>query len=92
MPRRNFCLRVWGLRTSAIFVTTVQKESPAEKAGLKEGDFILAFNNKPMADIDDLHQALTENEIGVATPLTVLRGTQKIELFIVPDQAGEAAR
>ena len=72
-------------RATAIFVTTVQKESPAEKAGLKEGDFVLAFNDKPMGDIDDLHQALAEKQVGVAAPLTVLRGTRKIKLFVVPD-------
>ncbi len=69
---------------SGVFVTSIQEESPAARTGIKEGDIVLGFNGKPMAGIDDLHQALTEKEVGVAAPITVLRGTQKIDFFIVP--------
>ncbi|WP_202807280.1 PDZ domain-containing protein [Synechocystis sp. PCC 7509] len=33
--------------------------SPAQTAGLVEGDVIVGMNNQPIASIDDLHKLLT---------------------------------
>jgi len=75
-------------QTDGIFITSVQDGSPAARAGLKDGDMVLGFNGKPTPDIEDLHRMLTEKEVGVATAITILRGTQKIDLFIVPGEVG----
>jgi S1-C subfamily serine protease len=40
---------------SGILVVSVEKNSSAHRAGLLEGDIILAFAGQPTANIDDLH-------------------------------------
>jgi hypothetical protein len=37
--------------------------------------------------IDDLHKALTEERVGVRTPLTIIRRTEKMVLDIVPEES-----
>jgi S1-C subfamily serine protease len=65
-------------------VTQVEAESPALRAGIKEGDIIVAFNGCPVAGVDDLHRLLTEEQIGVKSSLTVIKRANKRELEIVP--------
>lgn len=60
---------------------------PAQRAGLREGDVIVALDGKPIAGVDDLHRLLTEARVGVSNPVTVLRWTEKLELHIVPEEA-----
>src|SRR5256714_5319140 len=70
--------------SSGVFVAGIEPDSPAAWAGLREGDLIVGFNDQPIPDIDALHRALTDYEYGARANLTVLRGTEKIVLDIVP--------
>jgi S1-C subfamily serine protease len=58
--------------------------NPAVEAGLLAGDVIIGFDDRSIRSIDDLHKLLTDERIGRKTPLVVIRGTQKLELEIVP--------
>ncbi|MBZ5573362.1 MAG: PDZ domain-containing protein [Acidobacteriia bacterium] len=58
------------------------------RAGLREGDVIVALDGKPVAGVDDLHRLLTDARVGVSSALTVLRHTEKLELRVVPEEAG----
>src|SRR5262245_10626700 len=70
LPRR--VVRFFGLAVeTSIFVVSVEPGSPAEQAGVKEGDFILAYGGEAIAGIDDLHRHLTESQIGVTSTITV---------------------
>lgn len=71
-------------KESGVLVTAAESGSPAQRAGLQEGDVIVRFDGQPVAGIDDLHRLLTESRIGAATPITVLRRTERLELTIVP--------
>ena len=66
---------------------SVEENSPAKRAGLREGDVIVALDGKPVAGVDDLHRLLTELRVGVSCTLTVLRWTEKLELKVVPEEA-----
>jgi len=70
--------------SSGVFVAGIEPDSPAARAGLREGDLIVAFNDQAIAHVDALHRALTDYEPGVRANLTALRGTEKIVLSIVP--------
>jgi S1-C subfamily serine protease len=72
---------------SGVFVTSVEGASPAGAAGVKDGDVIVAFNDVPIAGIDDLHRELTSDRIGAPVPLVVLRGGGRRRLIIVPSAA-----
>jgi S1-C subfamily serine protease len=68
-----------------IFVMAVEKNSPAEKAGVKEGDVIVSFNGKPMNSGDDLFRMLGKETISMHTPLTVIRKNSILFSFdVVP--------
>jgi S1-C subfamily serine protease len=66
-------------------VLGVEPGSPAERAGLREGDVIVALAGEPVEGVDVLHRLLSEERISVWTRLTVLRGSQKLELKALPE-------
>lgn len=70
--------------SSGVLVTSVEAGSPAERAGLRDGDIIVAFASHRVGGIDDLHKLLTEDCAGVEMALLVIRGTERLELTIVP--------
>ncbi len=74
------------LHESGSLVLSVEDGSPAKKAGLREGDIIVALEGQPVAGVDDLHRLLTEVRMGVTSTLTVLRGTDKLNLKIIPEE------
>jgi S1-C subfamily serine protease len=71
---------------SGILVVSVEPNSAAQKAGLREGDVILAYESNSVGSIDQLHRLLTVEEVGKSVTLSVLRGTEKIQLTIVPQE------
>jgi S1-C subfamily serine protease len=72
---------------NAVLVASVEEQSPAQKAGLQEGDLIVSYADKPIRGIDDLHRILTEDQLGVRSSMTILRGTEKRKLSIVPEES-----
>jgi S1-C subfamily serine protease len=88
VPLQRSLVRFFNLGlTSGVLVATVEAGSPAEKAGVQEGDIIVAFDEQPVADIDVLHRLLAEKPIGVAVPLTLLRYPEKLTLAVVPEES-----
>jgi len=63
------------------------KASPAKEAGLLTGDLIVDFDGHPIQGIDDLHKLLTDERIGRSTPVTIIRGTQKLILNVIPHES-----
>jgi S1-C subfamily serine protease len=72
---------------TGVLVVSVEKASPAERAGLREGDLIVAFNERPIGTIHDLHKILVGEQIGVPANLLVIRHTEKLELSILPAES-----
>jgi S1-C subfamily serine protease len=71
--------------TSGALVLATEPDSPASKAGLQEGDVIVALEGESVEGVDVLHRLLTEERIGRATLLTVLRGSRKLEINVFPE-------
>jgi S1-C subfamily serine protease len=89
LPRR--LVRYYGLSTeSGVFVVSIEPNSPAQRAGLLEGDLIVAFDGQPVAAIDDLHRMLTDKQVGVEAELVVLRGTERLVLRLTPAESHSA--
>jgi len=72
---------------SGVLVISVVRGSPAERAGLREGDVMVAFNGQPIPSIDALHKLLTGGQIGIGSQLTVVRGADKLTLQITPGES-----
>jgi S1-C subfamily serine protease len=72
---------------TGVLVVSVEKDSPAQRAGLREGDIIVAFNAEPIGTIHDLHKMLVGEQIGVPAKLMVIRHTEKLELSVLPAES-----
>ena len=87
-PLHRRLVRFYDLpQESGVIVSAVTPGSPAQRAGLREGDVIVALDGKPVAGVDDLHRLLTDAHVGLSSSLTVLRWTEKLELQVVPQEA-----
>jgi S1-C subfamily serine protease len=75
--------------TTGVLVVSIEKDSPAAAAGVREGDLIVAFRDRPVAGVDDLHRLLTDEQIGIGSELTIVRLTEKLSLRVVPSAARE---
>jgi S1-C subfamily serine protease len=71
--------------TTGALVLSAEPGSPAQKAGLQEGDVITALAGEPVEGVDVLHRLLGEDRIGIATRLIVLRGAKRQEITVVPE-------
>ncbi|MCM3881231.1 MAG: trypsin-like peptidase domain-containing protein [Vicinamibacterales bacterium] len=77
--------------TSGILVASIEPNSPASGSGLQEGDVIVGFAGQPVEGIDQLHRLLGEERIGVPTPMTVIRRTEKLEIVVTPAESPRRA-
>ena len=75
---------------NAVMIASVEAGSPAERAGLRSGDVILALDGNAVTGADDLIRALSGEKIGKTVPLDVLRGTERLTLALVPQERKRA--
>lgn len=61
-----------------IFIVNVSSESPAAKAGLKEGDIIVSCDGFAMNSGDDLFKLLKYQYINKTVPITFIRNHQQM--------------
>jgi S1-C subfamily serine protease len=88
VPVHRRVVRFYDLpKETGALVLSVEENSPAKRAGLRDGDIIAALEGKPVAGVDDLHRLLTDVRAGTGCSLTVLRYTEKLELRVVPEEA-----
>jgi S1-C subfamily serine protease len=74
-----------------VLVVHVEPGSPAERAGVREGDVIVEFDGVPVEHMDELYRMLTEERVGKTTEMTVLRGLELQALLITPDDKQHVA-
>jgi S1-C subfamily serine protease len=60
-----------------LLVREVEDDSPAAKAGIAEGDLIVAAAGKPVASADDLFDAMGSVKAGSPLEVTLLRGAEE---------------
>jgi len=69
---------------SGVLVLSAEKDSPGQKAGLLQGDVIIAMDGEAIKGVDDLHTHLTDEKIGIKSDLTIIRRSAKITVPVVP--------
>jgi S1-C subfamily serine protease len=88
VPVHRRVVRFYDLpKETGAMVLAVEENSPAKRAGLRQGDILVALDGQAVAGVDDLHRLLTELRVGASCALTVLRWTEKLQLEIVPEEA-----
>lgn len=74
-----------GRSAGAVTVMTVFPESAAGKAGLMVGDVILGPPGEPFAEPNQVREWTMQREIGEPAPLRIRRGSESLELTLLPD-------
>jgi S1-C subfamily serine protease len=88
VPLHRRVIRFYNLPLeTGVLVVSVEKDSPARSAGVRESDIIVGFNERPIATIHDLHKMLVSEQIGVPAKLVIIRHTEKLELSILPAES-----
>ena len=73
-----------GAAASGAVVVAVQPGGPAERAGLRRGDVIVAVAGRPVATPAAVVQAVEAAGVGNPLTLTLQRGGQQVSLAVVP--------
>jgi S1-C subfamily serine protease len=88
VPLHRKVVRFFNLaNTNGVLVLGIEPNGPAQQAGLSDGDVIIGLDDHVIESIDDLQRQLTEQRVGTATKLTIIRRTEKMDLFITPAEA-----
>ncbi len=73
--------RAVGLPDAAgVLVRGVAADGPADAAGISEGDLVIKVGDRDITDVDDLHDALNAVTLDEPFAVTVLRGTDELEV------------
>ena len=65
-------------RDEGVLVNNVDDGAPAHRAGLMQGDIIIAFDGQTVADSKSMQKLVAETRIGKSVPLRIIReGTYK---------------
>ncbi len=64
-------------------ISSVEKDTPAEKAGLKAGDVILEYDGKPINEGNELPRYVAATPIDRKVKLVVFREGKKQDIFVV---------
>ncbi len=83
----------FGLKhTRGALVNDVIKGSPADKAGIKQGDVITALNGAEVKDSSHLQRMVAETGIGKAAKVSVIRDGKEVELSMTLASADTAPK
>jgi S1-C subfamily serine protease len=74
---------------AGLLILSVEPGSPAETAGVREGDVLVAFEDETIGGIDDLHRKLTLLDLRRSYQLTVVRKRERINTIILPIDASD---
>ena len=69
---------------TGVLVAGLEPSSPAARAGLVEGDIVVALDEVPTPAVDALHKLLTGDRIGERAIITFLRGVELRRHAIIP--------
>ncbi|TAL12515.1 MAG: DegQ family serine endoprotease [Nitrospirae bacterium] len=73
-------------------VSSIAEDSPAERAGLKQGDVITAYQGKPIEEPAALQREVTRTPVGTKAVLKVIREGRDMDLTVTVGEQSERAR
>jgi len=76
---RRIALEAGLMQRTAVRLRRVEPSSPAERAGLHEGDYLLSIDGNPVAGIDDVVRLLDGSKIDVEVEVLVYSVARRLE-------------
>jgi len=76
----------FGQVENGVKFSDVKPASPAEKAGLKAGDILVQFGDKPIRNLYDFTDALRRSKVGDVVDVTVLRDGKPVKASVKLEQ------
>ncbi|MFZ1684979.1 MAG: PDZ domain-containing protein [Candidatus Zixiibacteriota bacterium] len=67
---------------NGVLVSDVDRDSPAEKAGIKAGDVIVAIDGEKVADSRDVRDLVQDRKVGTTASIDVLRDHKPMTLKV----------
>jgi S1-C subfamily serine protease len=78
--------------TGGVRIQDVERESPAEKAGLREGDVVVEYDGEGVRSARQFTRLVQETPDGRTIAMAVVRGGQRQTISIVPEGRSAAWR
>lgn len=72
------------LGREGLMIANVVEDSPADRAGLERYDVVVSFNGKPLAEMSDLQEAISEAGAGQSAQMVVIHAGKEKTLEITP--------
>jgi S1-C subfamily serine protease len=72
-------------QATGVLVTAVETGRPADRAGVRAGDIVVAMGGEDVTGVDDLHRMLGEERVGKDVDLVIVRGTGKARVTVRPE-------
>jgi len=76
----------FGQTENGVRFSDVKPASPAAKAGLKAGDVLIQFGDKPIKNLYDFTDALRRSKVGDVVPVTILRDGKELKVDVKLEQ------
>jgi len=77
-------------RGGGAIVVAVEPASPAERAGLMIGDVLVALDNAPVTDVEDIHGLLGPEKVGAKATLRAIRAGGLIDVAVTVGERADA--
>jgi S1-C subfamily serine protease len=71
----------------AVEIVSVEPRGPAAIAGVREGDLVVALNDRAVRTVDDMHRMLVGWPLGDSIKIGVIRGDRRFDVAVVPVEA-----
>ncbi|MBS1957225.1 MAG: trypsin-like peptidase domain-containing protein [Cyanobacteria bacterium SZAS-4] len=70
--------------SGAVLIIGVEPQSPAKRAGLREGDALVSMDGQAINSVDDLHRLLLAVKTDSESMLTVIRHSELVSIPVTP--------
>jgi S1-C subfamily serine protease len=74
---------------TGLLIVAVEPQSPADKAGLMQGDTLVALNGTTTSSLEDLYAGLRKAKVGATQTVKVVRAGELKELQVTVGEAGK---
>jgi S1-C subfamily serine protease len=73
-------------RSGGVALMQVLEDGPAQRAGLRTGDLLVALDGEPIADATDLQRLMVSERIGRTLTAAVIRAARELSFDVVLDE------